>query len=96
MAINLIRISPTSSVPSTVPLTQEKDLVHALSYMDDVDLRHKHVLNALYLRKISYLHEVTTGSLNLNIKIIDLLRFLCSTSYRYCFTVSFYPLKPSL
>jgi hypothetical protein len=52
MAINFIRISPTGSVPSTLPLTHdqklENDHLQALSYKDDADLRHWHVLNDIY------------------------------------------------
>jgi hypothetical protein len=52
MAINFVRISPTGSVPSTLPFTHdqelENDLVQALSYKDNADLRHWHVFNAIY------------------------------------------------
>jgi hypothetical protein len=48
MAINFVRISPTGSVPSTLPLTHDQELendhVQAVSYNDDADLRHWHVL----------------------------------------------------
>jgi hypothetical protein len=54
MAINFIRVSPTGSAPSSTqqPLTfdnkLEKDLMVASCYRDDADLRHQHVLNAVY------------------------------------------------
>jgi hypothetical protein len=46
MAINFIRISPTGSVLSTLPLTHDDELQGDLSKAstyDDADLRHWHV-----------------------------------------------------
>jgi hypothetical protein len=44
MAISFVRISPTGFVLNTLPHTHdqelENDLVQALSYKDDADLRH--------------------------------------------------------
>jgi hypothetical protein len=54
IAINFIHVSSTGSLPSTLPFAHdnelEKDLVQALHYMDDADLRHWHVLNTIYRR----------------------------------------------
>jgi hypothetical protein len=53
MAIDFIRISPTGSVPSTLPLTHDEELQGDLSKAstyDDADLRYWHVLNAIYRR----------------------------------------------
>ena len=53
MAINFIRVSPTGSVLSTQPLTYDGELRDNLSEArtyDDADLRHWHVLNAVYRR----------------------------------------------
>jgi hypothetical protein len=56
MAINFIRVSPTGSAPSSTqqPLTfdkeLQKDLEVASCYRYDADLRHCHVLIAVYPR----------------------------------------------
>jgi len=51
MAINFIRVSPTGSVPSTLPLTPDEELRNNLleaRTFDDPNLQHWHVLNAIY------------------------------------------------
>jgi hypothetical protein len=56
MAINFIRVSPTGSTLSSTqqPLTFDKELQKDLEvagcYRYDADLRHWHVLNAVYRR----------------------------------------------
>jgi hypothetical protein len=66
MAINFVRISPTGSVPSTLPLTDDDELQGDLSKAntyEDVDLQHWHILNAIYRRLTRPGRtELTTGS----------------------------------